>query len=42
MSADAVRLLQEQGYTALQLREGVAEWAYMDASRIASKICVVL
>lgn len=26
MSADAVRLLQEQGYTALQLREGVAEW----------------
>ncbi len=27
MSADAVRLLQEQGYTALQLREGVAEWA---------------
>lgn len=27
MSADAVRLLQEQGYTALQLRAGVAEWA---------------
>ena len=27
MSADAVRLLQEQGYTAMQLREGVAEWA---------------
>ena len=27
MSADAVRLLQEQGYTALQLREGVADWA---------------
>jgi rhodanese-related sulfurtransferase len=27
MSADAVRLLQEQGYTALQLREGVAEWS---------------
>jgi len=27
MSADAVRLLQEQGYTALRLREGVAEWA---------------
>lgn len=27
MSADAVRLLLEQGYTALQLREGVAEWA---------------
>lgn len=27
MSVDAVRLLQEQGYTALQLREGVAEWA---------------
>lgn len=26
MSADAVRLLQEQGYSALQLREGVAEW----------------
>lgn len=27
MSADAVRLLQEQGYTAMQLREGVAEWS---------------
>ena len=27
MSADAVLLLQEHGYTALQLREGVAEWA---------------
>lgn len=27
MSVDAVRLLQEQGYTALQFREGVAEWA---------------
>lgn len=27
MSVDAVRLLQEHGYTALQLREGVAEWA---------------
>lgn len=27
MSADAVRLLQEHGYTAQQLREGVAEWA---------------
>lgn len=27
MSVDAVRLLQEQGYTALQLREGVNEWA---------------
>lgn len=27
MSVDAVRLLQEQGYTALQLREGVSEWA---------------
>lgn len=26
MSVDAVRLLQEQGYTALQLREGVSEW----------------
>ena len=26
MSADAVRLLQEQGYQALQLRQGVAEW----------------
>lgn len=26
MSADAVRLLQEQGYTALQLREGIAGW----------------
>lgn len=23
---DAVQLLQDQGYTALQLREGVAEW----------------
>lgn len=30
MSADAVRLLQEQGYTALQLREGVNEWVGMD------------
>ena len=27
MSVDAVRLLQEQGFTALQLREGVNEWA---------------
>lgn len=27
MSVDAVRLLQDQGYTALQLREGVSEWA---------------
>ena len=27
MSADAVRLLQEHGYTALQLREGVNEWS---------------
>jgi rhodanese-related sulfurtransferase len=26
MSADAVRLLQAQGYTAMQWREGVAEW----------------
>lgn len=26
MSADAVRLLQEHGYTALQLRAGVNEW----------------
>lgn len=26
MSADAVRLLKEHGYTAQQLREGVAEW----------------
>lgn len=26
MSGDAVRLLQEQGYTAFQLRDGVAEW----------------
>jgi rhodanese-related sulfurtransferase len=26
MSADAVRLLQEQGYSAMQLRQGVAEW----------------
>jgi rhodanese-related sulfurtransferase len=26
MSADAVVLLKEQGYTALQLREGVVEW----------------
>lgn len=32
MSADAVRLLQEQGYTALQLREGVAEWAQMQGA----------
>jgi rhodanese-related sulfurtransferase len=27
MSADAVRLLQEHGFTASQLREGVNEWA---------------
>lgn len=27
MSADAVKLLRQQGYNALQLREGVAEWA---------------
>ena len=27
MSADAVKLLRGQGYEALQLREGVAEWA---------------
>lgn len=27
MSVDAVRLLQEKGFTALQLREGVNEWA---------------
>ena len=27
MSADAVKLLQQEGYTALQLREGVNEWA---------------
>lgn len=26
MSTDAVRLLQEQGYSATQLREGVADW----------------
>ena len=26
MAADAVRLLREQGYTALQLRSGVTEW----------------
>lgn len=26
MSGDAVHLLQEQGYTAFQLREGVTEW----------------
>lgn len=26
MSVDAVRLLQEQGYTALLLRDGVSEW----------------
>lgn len=26
MSADAVRLLQEQGYRAMRLREGIAEW----------------
>jgi rhodanese-related sulfurtransferase len=31
MSADAVLLLQEHGYTALQLREGVNEW--MDVAR---------
>lgn len=29
MSADAVRLLQEQGFTASQLRDGVNEWASM-------------
>ncbi|WP_408491717.1 rhodanese-like domain-containing protein [Paraburkholderia sediminicola] len=27
VSADAVRLLQAQGYSAFQMREGVAEWA---------------
>lgn len=27
MSADAVQLLQEQGYQALRLKEGIAEWA---------------
>lgn len=27
MSADAVKLLRQQGYDALQLRDGVAEWA---------------
>ncbi len=27
MSADAVRLLQEQGYSAWQMRDGVNEWA---------------
>ena len=26
MSADAVRLLQEQGYAASQMRDGVNEW----------------
>lgn len=31
MSADAVRLLAENGFTALQLREGVAEWAVEEA-----------
>lgn len=31
MSADAVQLLQERGYTALQLREGVAEWTQLAA-----------
>lgn len=30
MSADAVRLLQEQGYTATQLREGVADWGVVN------------
>lgn len=32
MSADAVRLLQEHGYTAQQLREGVAEWGQIPTS----------
>lgn len=32
MSADAVRLLNEQGFTAVQLREGVAEWAAVQKS----------
>lgn len=32
ISADAVRLLQEQGYTALQLLERVAEWAQVQGA----------
>jgi rhodanese-related sulfurtransferase len=28
MAKDAVELLQKEGYTAVHLREGVAEWAY--------------
>nr|WP_315593788.1 metalloregulator ArsR/SmtB family transcription factor [uncultured Cupriavidus sp.] len=31
MSDDAVRLLREQGFSALKLREGVAEWAMVPA-----------
>ncbi len=33
MSADAVRLLNQEGYTALQLREGVNDWP---ATRVAA------
>ena len=32
MSADAVKLLNEEGYVALQLREGVNEWAAVQAA----------
>lgn len=37
MARDAVRLLQKSGYSARQLRDGVAEWrAASDAARIAA------
>jgi rhodanese-related sulfurtransferase len=28
MAADAVELLKQEGYSAVHLREGVAEWLY--------------
>ncbi|MFM0412631.1 MULTISPECIES: ArsR/SmtB family transcription factor [Paraburkholderia] len=36
MSADAVRLLQAQGYSAFQMREGVAEWAATSSDELPS------
>lgn len=37
MWGDAVQLLQAQGYTAFQMREGVAEWAATSSAELLSK-----
>jgi len=30
MSADAITLMRKRGFKALQLRDGVAEWGFVD------------